>query len=77
MLNKCETVLSRCTRHNEDMREAIISFDQVLSGKADRHSLLEVRKWATESFLPLKFSETQADKDKAIRGDLCALDLRT
>lgn len=48
MIEKTEEILEQFRQDNQDMKEAIVSFDCVLSTKANSFSITETKKWAEE-----------------------------
>lgn len=68
VFSQCAETLKQCVDHNTDMRAAIVDFDRVISTKAERFNLQEMRKWCGETFLPIAFiakTEKELSEQKA------------
>lgn len=54
LLESCEQMLLKCSKDNQNMREAIIEFDIVNASKATKWDLEELRVWIQDDFVSIK-----------------------
>lgn len=58
LIANCERTLQSYRQDNEDVKEAIISFDKVLSTKANQWNIVETRSWCEQEFISVKATES-------------------
>lgn len=51
LIKVCERDLIKYSRDNEEMQTAVLTYDQVISTKADRFNIIEVKVWVTQEFI--------------------------